>query len=62
MIAYEAAEPLPDLELRRQLLRRASTLATRARVSRARGDTANATRLHHAAALLLKAARGMNYS
>jgi hypothetical protein len=46
-------------ELRRHLLRQASTLAVRARTCRARGDGAGAARLAAEAARLMRVAREM---
>lgn len=50
------------VDLRRHLLRRASTLTARARARRARGDVAGATRLSHEAARLFRVAHDMGRS
>jgi hypothetical protein len=47
------------VELRRHLLRRASTLSVRARTLRARGDVAGASRAAEESARLLRVAREM---
>jgi hypothetical protein len=50
---------LSRVELRRHLLRRASTLAVRAKSCRARGDVAKAARMQQEAHRLLRVARDM---
>jgi hypothetical protein len=47
------------VDLRRHMLRRASILGSRARVLRARGDTAQANRLANESARIMRIAREM---